>query len=292
MANQTAKGTIQHRRGTSAEWASKNPVLKEGEIGYDKTLDIVKIGDGKTTWKNLPTFVKKKHDLNSYTWDEIADIAYNYNAPTLFNIGDEKTITLSTGEKLTLVILDFWHDKYYDEDNEEDVPAGITFGLKNCLATTYKMNATATNVGGWENSQMRTSVMKTLLSQLPADLQAVIKSVKKHTSAGNKGANIVETEDKLFLLSEVEVDGTTAATYKDEGVQYPYFKRNNAVAYDYNGNPNYVKGLADGESGSNWWWLRSPSVSSTANFRCVNYGGYINDNIADGAYGVSFGFCV
>lgn len=44
---------IQHRRGTAAEFAATNPVLKSGEWGYDTTNKVVKIGDGVTPWTSL-----------------------------------------------------------------------------------------------------------------------------------------------------------------------------------------------------------------------------------------------
>ena len=42
------------RRDTSANWASANPVLADGEIGYDTTLDRIKVGDGASNWSTLP----------------------------------------------------------------------------------------------------------------------------------------------------------------------------------------------------------------------------------------------
>lgn len=45
---------IRIRRGTSAEWASANPVLRSGEPGIDLTTDTLKIGDGTTAWSSLP----------------------------------------------------------------------------------------------------------------------------------------------------------------------------------------------------------------------------------------------
>ena len=42
--------TIKLRRGT--DWSS-NPVLAEGEPGFDTTNNILKVGDGTTTWDNL-----------------------------------------------------------------------------------------------------------------------------------------------------------------------------------------------------------------------------------------------
>lgn len=294
MATKTVNWKMKQRQGTASQWASKNPVLAAGEFGYDTTNDVVKIGDGKTAWLSLPSFRKKKYDLDSLSWAEIAEIAKAGRAACVFNIGDEKTITLSTGEKITLVILGFFHDTYYDSEYDEDTSYTITFGMKNCLATRYQMNASNTNVGGWESSKMRTSVMPTLLSQLPADLQSVIKSVYKKTSAGNKSTTITTTNDKLFLLSEVEVNGTTATTYADEGEQYAYFKRNGGyVQYGNDGYyPNGIKALSNGDGDSYYWWLRSPSVAGTNPFRYVYYGGSVYNNYASLSYGVSFGFCV
>lgn len=45
------------RRGTAAEWASANPVLASGEIGFDTTNHIMKIGDGVSTWSTLNPYV-------------------------------------------------------------------------------------------------------------------------------------------------------------------------------------------------------------------------------------------
>ena len=294
MATKTVNWKMKQRQGTASQWASKNPVLAAGEFGYDTTNDVVKIGDGKTAWLSLPSFRKKKYDLDSLSWAEIAEIAKAGRAACVFNIGDEKTITLSTGEKITLVILGFFHDTYYDSEYDEDTSYTITFGMKNCLATRYQMNASNTNVGGWESSKMRTSVMPTLLSQLPADLQSVIKSVYKKTSAGNKSTTITTTNDKLFLLSEVEVNGTTATTYADEGEQYAYFKRNGGyVQYGNDGYyPNGIKALSNGDGDSYYWWLRSPGVTGSYGFRCVPYVGGVYISNASISYGVSFGFCV
>jgi hypothetical protein len=44
---------IQMRRGTTSEWNSADPVLNEGEIGYNSTLTSFKIGDGESLWSEL-----------------------------------------------------------------------------------------------------------------------------------------------------------------------------------------------------------------------------------------------
>ena len=44
---------IQIRRSTAAVAASSNPVLNEGEPGFETDTGILKIGDGSTAWNNL-----------------------------------------------------------------------------------------------------------------------------------------------------------------------------------------------------------------------------------------------
>ena len=50
---QIIKTTFKLRRGTAAEWDLINPILAEGEPGFAIDTNILKIGNGKDTWKNL-----------------------------------------------------------------------------------------------------------------------------------------------------------------------------------------------------------------------------------------------
>ena len=45
---------IKPRRDTAANWASVNPTLAAGEIGYDSTNKQFKMGTGSTAWTSLP----------------------------------------------------------------------------------------------------------------------------------------------------------------------------------------------------------------------------------------------
>jgi hypothetical protein len=45
---------IQFRKGTYSSWDSTNPVLANGEPGFDTTNNVLKIGDGSTNWNDLP----------------------------------------------------------------------------------------------------------------------------------------------------------------------------------------------------------------------------------------------
>ena len=276
-------GTTSSIVKTAAEWESQNPVLGAGVFGYDSTNKIIKAGDGTTAWKTLPTLLSTDFSFEKASWSDIAALSESGSADKYFSVGDEKTISLTTGEQVTLVILGFDHD-----DLTSGGKAGMTIGMKNLLATTYRMNATGTNAGGWDESEMRTSTMATLLSQLPSDLQGVIKQVNKKATAGSQSTSITTSADKLWLLAEVEVDGTTSAGYADEGEQYEYWKtvKDGTVAAD------RIKYLSNGSGSANLWWLRSPSVSTSPNFRTFTSTGGVYSNAAYGTRGVSFGFCV
>lgn len=45
---------IQVRRDTAANWASANPTLAAGELGFESNTGAIKIGDGSTAWASLP----------------------------------------------------------------------------------------------------------------------------------------------------------------------------------------------------------------------------------------------
>lgn len=43
------------RRGLAIDWAAQNPILGDGEIGFEKDTKIIKVGDGVTAWNDLTT---------------------------------------------------------------------------------------------------------------------------------------------------------------------------------------------------------------------------------------------
>ena len=214
--------------------------------------------------------------LSKNTWAQIAKASAAGKASQLWSVGDTKDITVGS-ETLTLVIMGFNHD-----DLASGGKAGITFGMKNLMATTHRMNASNTNSGGFTGSEMYSWLQNTLLPTLPSDLQAVLKSVNKKTSAGSQSSTINTNSMKLFLFSEIEIFGSTTYSKAGEGSQYSYF----ATA------ANRIKYLSNGSGSAYWWWERSPDGSASGYFCGVNDSGAANGYLADGASGVCFGFCV
>lgn len=54
--------TIKLRRDIAARWARLNPVLDEGEQGFETDTGKFKIGDGSTVWGDLDYFVPARDD--------------------------------------------------------------------------------------------------------------------------------------------------------------------------------------------------------------------------------------
>lgn len=46
--------SFKQRRGTAQQWSTANPILPEGEIGYEVDTGRVKFGDGANRWNALP----------------------------------------------------------------------------------------------------------------------------------------------------------------------------------------------------------------------------------------------
>lgn len=73
---------MQQRRDSAADWTSSNPVLAEGEIGWETDTKRLKIGDGTTAWTSLaysPSTITVKRvkrtsgniTLNSTSWANV-----------------------------------------------------------------------------------------------------------------------------------------------------------------------------------------------------------------------------
>lgn len=230
--------------------------------------------------------------LDRLTWAEIAEVAASGDAPRKFRVGDAKTVELLTGEKIEVVILGFNHDVLSGTDADET--AAISFGMRGVLDGLYNFNNEHTNRGGWRDSKMRNVYMERFYNLLPVELQNLIKPVVKLTGTGGGSNDVTSTDDKLFLLSQVEVTGDESYVASGEGVQYDYFKRTDDTpadeGYYANCDPEKIVKLRGGSAYG--WWLRSPGVTYSTYFRYVYSGGGVYGYAASASYGVSFGFCI
>ena len=199
------------------------------------------------------------------------------------SIGDQVTLSLN-GTNYAFDVIGFNHDTLTTSTaygaNTKTGKAGITFQMHNVFATTYPMNSTDTNSGGWKSSAMRTSTMATMKGYMPTVWQTVIKPVNKASGTGGGSSSGTETvSDSCFLLAEIEIFGSTRYSVSGEGTQYAYYKAGNSK----------VKNIG---SSASHWYERSPRSGGSKDF-CYVYSNGTSDRIyASNSRGVAFAFCV
>lgn len=212
-------------------------------------------------------------NLNDTDWADIDICGRLGMAQQFFKVGDSKTVNIGR-TNYEVQIIGFNHD-----DKVSGGKAAYSFQLVDCLNQTQQMNTSNTNTGGWNGSAMR-GRMSTYKSQLPAALRNVIKTVKKKSgTGGGSSSGTQQTNDDLFLLSEIEIFGTTTYSVAGEGTQYEWYKAGNSRIKKVNGSAND-------------WWERSPYSGTTDGFCYVGSSGSASNDYATNGFGVSFGFCV
>lgn len=104
---------IQMRRGSTSDWNTADPILNEGEIGYNTTLGQIKIGDGSTAWSSLDYMVTDAElntSLGNYieltekgAENGVAELDSNKNVLTASSVIFEGATTNSYQTTITVV---------------------------------------------------------------------------------------------------------------------------------------------------------------------------------------------
>ena len=210
--------------------------------------------------------------LANNSWEAIIAACQSGSVPDSWAVGDSKTMTIG-GTDYQIDIIGKNHDTYTAGGT-----APLTFQMHDCYADTKQMNSSNTNSGGWTSCAMRSTHLPAILALMPSEVQAGIKEVNKLTSAGSQSSTINTTADKLFLLSEIEIFGSTTYSKAGEGSQYAYYSAGNSKVKNLSGSAGY-------------WWERSPYGSSSTAFCYVYSSGDAANNNASYSRGVAFGFC-
>ena len=208
------------------------------------------------------------------TWEQIIEACHNNAVPDTWKVADHKSMTIN-GVDYQIDIIGKNHDDYADGSGK----APLTFQLHDCYRTSYAMNTSKTKVNSWNKSDMRLTRLPAIFALMPTEVQSGIREVNKLTSSGSRSPNINTTADKLFLLSEIEIFGSTTYSFSHEGTQYDYYMAGNSRMKYYYGIGNHP------------WWERSPHNNTTYNFCNVTSNGDPSNKPQTNNFGVAFGFC-
>ena len=226
---------------------------------------------GVTTTFNVTVAVVPE-TLNECSWEQIQELVHAGTLGTYYNVGDTKEITLTTNETLTLQLASIndgtgTAGTYYPANTADFISVEL-------MNSTHVMNSTATNVGGWNDCEMRTYLNETVYPTLPTSLKNIVVDKTHMHTAGNQSHDLVSASDKLWLPTTYEMFGENSQYYLDDADHNIYY----SIFPD---NASRIKYRKAAPTSARYWWLSSPNVSSSTRFAAVTSDGSRN---YDGAY--------
>ena len=235
---------------------------------------------------------------------DIADIAqayydgiYNLNdIQTVWNIGDEKMITLSAmganyglsdthvQQNVVFRLIGIGHDTLATPINGIE-KAIITLEMKDCLEKTGVMSPTST-WSGWKDLPRRSWCNDTFKNALPSDLQDAIKTVEKISIKSSTKNEFDTTNDDCFILSAFE-RGMYDWQSKQTGAIYDYYLPQTGGGAE----PKRIKQVNDSNSG---YWVRDKvsNAQNNAYHEFVRSDGAMDNDLVYSSKGLTVAFCI
>ena len=213
-----------------------------------------------------------KFELDS--WTTIATNVRNGNTGD-YNVGDTKEVNLGTTYGThTLRIANTTTPSECSTSGFSQTACGFVLEFADII-TTYEMNDTDTNVGGWPASSMYDFVNYDIYNSLPSDLKSTIIDTTVVSSHGSTNGENFTSIDKLYLLSlkEVYSDWSTNSyssydSAKDLTRTLDYYINKNVTSSD---DSETIKKYKTTDS---WWWLREAHSNYDHSFFIVHTDDY------------------
>ncbi len=233
-------------------------------------------------WAEKPSFAGS-------SWAKLSEVSESGKASEYFKVGDTKIIDFTASDgtiyKVTLAIADFNHDPLA---SDASVMAGMTIDCTVVPNETTAWASTQTNGCHPLNANyIIDDFLQTVKTQLPEELQAVIKTIKK--TVRNSASNTTSYSSKSYDLFPYTLKelGLWTSSNAWEGELYPLFETEaNRIA----------KNMDTGEAVKYW----SHSVGQESTYYIKGY--YVGADGTYSSYGrqtlhttqlpVKFGFCI
>ena len=232
-------------------------------------------------------FIPKVNPVSFSTdsWETIATAVKEGNI-SRYKVGDTKTVDLGTYGTHTLRIANTSTPSECSTSGFSQTACGFVLEFTDII-TTYNMNTTATNVGGFPSSNMYTFINNDIYNSLPTELQNVIINTKTISGHGSGETTNFTSTNKLYLLTPKEVYTNFSNSYdtsKDLTRALDYYTAKGVT----NGNCSEV--IKKNGSTATAWWFRTAYSYSNNGFYYANASGDWYSGSATNAYGVSPAF--
>ena len=219
------------------------------------------------------------------TWETISTAVKEGNI-SRYKVGDTKEIDMGDYGTHTIRIANTSTPDECNTNGFSQTACGFVLEFTDII-TTYNMNTTATNVGGFPSSNMYTFINNDIYSSLPVELQKIIINTKIISGHGSGETTNFTSTNKLYLLTPKEVYTNFSNSYdtsKDLTRALDYYFAKGVT----NGNCSEV--IKKNGSTATAWWFRTAYSYSNNGFYYANASGDWYSGSATNAYGVSPAF--
>ncbi len=255
-----ADGSVKSMKVSNGEWIAELPSGKKITDLNSSDLEDVPSGykfecNGSTTQTPLPA-----KSFGEDSWKVIASNAKSCtdnpdSCP--YEVGQTKTVKMGSFGTHTLRIanLNSPTEEGCGTNGFSQSACGFVVEFTDFI-TTYYMNPTSTNKGGWLDSKMKKFIDNDIYNSLPKELKSVIITTKTVSGHGSEDTNhITSPEDKLYLLAPKEIYSDWSNDYDsaaDLTRQLDYYKIRGVTTN------SYAAAIKENRTGADgWWWLRS-----------------------------------
>lgn len=278
----------------------------EAKTGKETEADVEEETE-KEAGKETATKTEKENvntEILTDNWEDVIAASKDGSYRERYRIGDTKELDLGIEGVITMRLVAMDEDELADGSGK----APMTWVAEELLHSPHKMNdapqdlhsekdnsrldhseeksegiSEEKDAGGWELSEMRAWLRKTILPLMPEKVQNGIREVTKYSYWYNTRTGVAST-DTIWIPSGGEVFYADLSKWfaKGDGVHY--------VDVFFNDETRIRR--RDGETGISWWWLRSEFSNQPNQYDSVKEdGSYINTS-ADSEGGVLIGFCL
>ena len=191
---------IRIKRGTTTQWTNSTSPLSSGELGYDTTSKVIKIGDGTTLWNSLLP-------LNKFEIDEISQDAI-YSALTNF-VSTGNNITVEYNDEGNYIVLDVGPDVVLQSDLVQAVLDQIG------QLTTDSLEEGTVNVY-WTESRTKEAAAELLVNSTQSNISITGNGAGLTISAqgglaGSTTDNLTEGTTNFYFTNQRALDATALA---------------------------------------------------------------------------------
>lgn len=161
-------------------------------------------------------------------------------APAILHVGDYKNDKLKDGSPVQFRLIGLNHDV-----TKSGLVVPMTWEMVDCMPNRYPWERESGNYGPWPTTDLRRRMNDPngdIYRLMPdAILEFAVPILKLSVDVAEGEGKLVESEDKFFIKSEVEMYGRAIYSAPGEGHWYEWYRQENVPWYKLrNGNRDYT----------------------------------------------------